>query len=386
MSSSGEKFKIPCVHFSACSGCSLNENVNQLPIFKEAQTFFAKRGFEKLSLLVDKVIGWRCRAKLAVRGSALNPQIGLYQAGTHQVIDIPACQIHHPSINKGIQLLRRLICKEQIIPYDESTQNGELRYVQFVVERKTGRVQLGLVFNADDLSSPQARKWECALEKLWNDSNNLWHSIWLNFNIRRDNIIFGQQWHHLHGDPLLWETIAGIEICFQPATFAQANLDLFEKMAMRIREWVPQQASVTEFYAGVGVLGLTLAQKSCWVRCCELNPNARFCFEESRNKLALEIRKKISFYEGVAGKQYELMDEADVVIVDPPRKGLDSGLLRALQATQTLKEIIYISCGWIAFQRDCDALLAVGWKIKTAEAFLFFPGSNQIEVAAVFTK
>lgn len=380
-----KNLKISCDHFPTCSGCVLNENVTDLALFKEVHAFFSKRGINTLTLTVDKVTQWRCRAKLAVRGSFSHPKIGLYKAGTHDVVDIPHCQVHHPSINKGVANVRNMIREAQIHPYDESTGSGELRYLQFVVERKTGKVQLALVFNADGMADPRVRKWLSAVHKLWN-SSKLWHSIWLNFNLRRDNVIFNPQWHHLYGDALLWETIAGTEICFQPATFAQANLDLFEKMAMKIQEWVPTQASVTEFYAGVGVLGLTLVHQSRWVRCCELNPSARFCFEEAKDRLPEEMKAKISFYEGEAVKHQELMEDADVVLVDPPRKGLDLALLQALQATKAAKEIIYISCGWIAFQRDCDALLAAGWKIKAAKAYLFFPGSNQIELCAVFTK
>lgn len=378
--------KISCDHFPTCSGCVLNENVTDLALFKEAHAFFLKKGVQTLTLTVDKITQWRCRAKLAVRGSFSNPKIGLYKAGTHDVVDIPHCQVHHSSINKGVAIVRNMIREEQIHPYDESTGNGELRYLQFVVERKTGKVQLTVVFNADGMADPRTRKWLNALDKLWNNSKGLWHSIWLNFNPRRDNVIFGLHWHHLCGDALLWETIAGTDVCFQPATFAQANLDLFENMAMKIQEWVPPQASVTEFYAGVGVLGLTLARQSRRVRCCELNPSARFCFEQARDRLPQEMKTKISFHEGEAVKHQELMEDVDVVLVDPPRKGLDLALLQALQATQATKEIIYISCGWIAFQRDCDALLAAGWKIKAAEAYLFFPGSNQIELAVQFSK
>ncbi len=263
---------------------------------------------------------------------------------------------------------------------------GDLRYLQFAVERKTGRIQLGLVFNAESQADPRVKKWQKALKKLWDASNNLWHSIWLNFNTRRDNIIFGPKWYPLYGEPLLWETIAGVEVCFLPSTFAQANLELFEKMVLIIRDWMPRQATVTEFYAGVGVLGLCVADISRFVRCCELNPTARYCFEQATNKLIAETRQKLSFHDGAAGKQTALMQGADVVIVDPPRKGLDVGLLMALQTATTLNQIVYVSCGWSAFQRDCDALLEFGWQLDKVQAFLFFPGSNHIELAANFRR
>jgi tRNA/tmRNA/rRNA uracil-C5-methylase (TrmA/RlmC/RlmD family) len=73
-----------------------------------------------------------------------------------------------------------------------------------------------------------------------------------------------------------------------------------------------------------------------------------------------------------------------VVIVDPPRKGLEKELLNALCDNKELNNIIYVSCGWEAFKSDCLALLQAGWRLAHAEAFLFFPGSEHIEVLAVF--
>lgn len=343
------------------------------------------RGITNFELDVGPPTGWRTRAKLPVRGTFLTPQIGLYKEGSHQVVEIPHCLIHHPSINLGIEQLRTYIRKEQIIPYNETTHAGDLRYLQLAVERKTGTIQLGLVFNAENMQDSRVFKWQTFLDKLWKD-RKLWHSIWVNFNTRRDNVIFGPLWLPLFGEQLLWETVAGVDVCFLPSTFAQANLDLFEEMILTIRGWVPPQSTVTEYYAGVGVLGLSIAEKCRWVRCCEVNVNAKYCFEQASTRLSPEVRHKVSFYEGAAGKQIDLMQDAEGVIVDPPRKGLDFSLLKALCDPSSLKRIVYVSCGWSAFQRDCDALLAKGWSLKEARGFLFFPGTNHIETAALFCR
>jgi len=251
------KKDIDCPHFQNCSGCSFDNNVNSPPLLEEAQAFFVSQNFSPLVVHSGRATHWRCRAKLAVRGTSKAPEIGLYRAHSHDVVPIPFCQIHHPKINEAIDILKHWMQKQDISPYSEKTGNGLIRYVQCVVERATNKVQLSLVLN----SSASKGIGEDYLKKLWMEGKNLWHSIWLNFNTRKDNVIFGENWLHIYGESLLWERIAGVDICFQPANFAQANLDLFEKMIESIRNEIPENAKVCELFAGVGAIGLAIAKK-----------------------------------------------------------------------------------------------------------------------------
>lgn len=377
--------KIICPHFGTCSGCLLNENVDAPPVFSEILRFFSERNVADVPRIFGHATGWRCRAKLAVRGTAENLEIGLYKEGSHDVVDIPFCQVHHPLINQGVDKIRALIRSEKIIPYNEQTHKGELRYIQCVVERKSGRLQVVFVCHARNENDPEAQKLRAALKK-FEEESHFFHSIWLNFNVRRDNVIFGKEWKLLAGEPLLWEDFAGTNVCFQPSSFAQANLDLFETMLGAIGRYVPQNSTVAEYYAGIGVIGLSLVGKCLGVRCCEINPYSEFCFQESQKKLAENVRDRITYHVGSSVSLINLMKDVDIVIVDPPRKGLDRPLLQAVENDKRLKKIIYVSCGWPSFQRDCDVLLQAGWKVTAAEAYVFFPGSNHIEMLVVFER
>jgi 23S rRNA (uracil1939-C5)-methyltransferase len=377
--------RINCPHFSHCSGCSINEFVDQPGIYSKVKNFFVSKGIPLLPLHSGSTTGWRNRAKLAVRGSSDSPSIGLFAEGTHHIIDIPCCRVHHPNINRGIEAVRRMILEKNIVPYEEKSGNGDLRYLQFVVERETERVQLSLVFNKNPEDGHKGH-WKHFFSTLWNDHRGLWHSFWLNFTTRRDNVIFGSSWFHLHGDQLLWEFFRGVAVCSHPASFAQANSEMFKLLLDKIEPHIPEQAAVVEFYAGVGVIGLVMAPKCRKVICCEINPQAITCFEEAQQRLPKEVAQIISFHVAAAGDMCRLCDDAEVVIVNPPRKGLDRLLLKALQSSTKLNKIIYISCGWEAFQRDCNDLLASMWKLVTAESFLFFPGTDHLEILAVFEK
>lgn len=366
---------IHCPHFEACSGCSVNEDVDNPLILNEMRQYFKIKGQQLFQLHAGKATGWRTRAKLAVRGNSKEPLIGLYKEGSHQVIDIPLCKVHHPSINKGVAVLKSFIQDFDIMPYQEESGKGLLRYIQFVVERSTGKLNVTFVVNAETLGD-----WKRLGEELWNKDPSLFHSIWFNGNTNRTNVIFGSHWHHLKGSALLWDRLAGTDVCFQPANFAQANLSAFEELLIRIREIIPSYAKVAEFYAGVGVIGLSLVKQVQRVDCVEVSQQSEYCFKQSLAKLTEKESSKIAFHTGKADTNLNLLNDADWVIVDPPRKGLDRPLLEKL----TQKNILYISCGWKGFQKDCDFLLKKGYKIASAEGYLFFPGTNHVELLVHF--
>lgn len=377
---------LSCLHFKECSGCTLNEFVDHPATYQEACEFFKSKGLVNLPLYAGPANGWRLRAKLAVRGSSTNPHIGLFKERTHEVVDIPFCKVHHPSINKAIQFVKELIQTEKIVPYIEKQNKGDLRYLQIVVERKTGKVQLTLVLNLQEKEWQQDKHWHFLLKKLWERDPEFWHSIWINLNTTKTNVIFGSFWHLFCGESLLWEKFEETSVCFQPSSFAQANLDAFEKMLGDIKKYVPENSVLVDYYCGVGVIGLSLVKKCQQVFCCEINPFAQYCFEKSKQKLPDLLARKISFHTGKAADFGHLLDEADTVIVDPPRKGIEPSLIKDLSNAKKVNNFIYVSCNWQSFKRDYELLLDSNWRLKEAQAYLFFPGSDHIELLSNFCK
>lgn len=384
---SNSKSKKFCDHFGVCSGCQIDINIYFPPIWNEVIDFFNNKGLSSVPFYSESRLFWRNRAKLAVRGTSRNPLIGLFKQGSHSVIPIPFCQIHYPEINQSIEIIKKWIIKNNLLPYNEIDASGELRYLQFVVERESKKVQAVFVLNFNDLSSEKAKKWEALIKSLGdNDQENHWHSLWINLNSNSTNTIFGSQWIHCFGNELLWEKFEHVSVCYLPSSFAQANLNLFEKMLSRIKELIGSNTKIAEFYAGVGVIGLYLTSKSEWIRCVEINPNAEYCFLRSRALFDSVQAEKITFYSGSAQSLLNILDGANTAIVDPPRKGLDLAVLRCINEANTLKSLFYISCGWDSFKRDCDQLIEAGWKLSLAEGYLFFPGSHHIEILAKFEK
>lgn len=369
-----------CPLFGVCSGCTLSDHLEFPPVLEEAHAFFKERGIEAFPIYIGSVAGWRCQAKLAVRGTSQKPTIGLFREGTHQVVDIPACVVHHPLINAAAARVKEFMRRECWDPYEEHTHQGLVRYIQMAVERESGRVQLTLVLNVDELTEKQHK----AIAALWQQDAQFWHSIWVNYNTTPTNVIFGAQWQLLHGEMFLWETLYRAKVCFLPSSFSQANREAFEALLKDLCEQLPANSKVAEFYAGSGAIGLNLASKAERVVCCEVIPQAEICFNESRKQLG-GAAPRISFVVGKAEEQKSLLNDADVVVVDPPRKGIDAPLLEAIQDSKS-KMLIVVSCGWKGFQRDCDRLLEYGWSLTWTKIYIFFPGSNHIEIMAIFKR
>lgn len=371
-----------CPHFGKCAGCSENPSQKPPPLWQEVLSFL--NPFVIPVLHQGSPYHWRHRAKVAVRGICGNPLIGLFQRNSHDVLPIPSCLVHHPRLNQAFEIVREWMIEHSLLPYQEETGHGDLRYLQGVVQRETGKVQLTFVLNLS--GSQKARHWQQLVRQLGEAHSSLWHSLWLNFNDRRTNTILGSEWTLVMGQEELWEKFLGIDVCYGPSSFGQANLPLFESMLDGMIKLLPERACIAEFYAGVGAIGLALSPHCLWVRCSEINPLAESYFSTSCEKLPPSIASCVSFLTAPTQRALSILDEATTVIADPPRKGLDQALFAALKKSPTVKQLLYISCGWESFKRDCEQLLKDGWKLATVDCYLFFPGSNHIEVLANFIR
>ncbi|KAJ4798540.1 S-adenosyl-L-methionine-dependent methyltransferases superfamily protein [Rhynchospora pubera] len=441
-----------CSHFQTCSGCSHELNLDRPHVLQDVKKFFEENGVKDFSFHSGKLWEWRCRAKLAVRGTPNEPLVGLYQEGTHNVVDIPLCKAHHPRINAAVDLLKQGIAELNIRPYDEDSGFGELRYVQMAVttyntslplaERYLqGKVQVSLVWNSRDERSPNSGKLFELSNFLWKNagpgsSMHLIHSVWANFQTTSTNVIFGHKWRHLEGEREFWEHLGGIDASIDPSSFGQANTQAFNSLLRKLQNYVPKGSSVLDLYSGAGVIGLSVAatRKCRSVKCVEINKESKASFEKSLSRLPKTLECAISWHNTDASLEpLHWLEGSDVVIVDPPRKGLHPSLVDALQKvslsnkkvatklesslTRAKNEkrpwilrareasvqvetgtnldsdqiwpstLIYISCGWDSFKEDCRNLVGKnGWHLEKAHAFNFFPGTQSIEVLAIFKR
>ena len=383
-------FALNCPHFDACPGCTMSENVHEPPTLSRARAFFADRGLPDFAARTGAVRGWRCRAKLAAR-SLPKPNgkpgagplaLGLFARGTHDLVQIPECVVHHPSINRAAAAVVEAANRLGVKAYDETTGKGRLRYVQLtaVASDDAGRadldpdaaVQIALVWNAPappesiwgdardtgefgdsgdengdgdgdgdgsvpsvPVSVPVPADARALAESLARDSPpGLVHSVWINFNDAADNAIVGPGWAHVVGPRWHWSAHGAARVCYVPGSFMQSNVGAYDALLASLRDAVPPGSAVSELYAGAGAIGLSIAASDASVesvRCVESVAAAAETFAASSSALPDAARAAATFVVARAeDAARDAVRDADVIIVDPPRKGLDARTLAAL--------------------------------------------------------
>jgi tRNA/tmRNA/rRNA uracil-C5-methylase (TrmA/RlmC/RlmD family) len=345
---------------------------------QRAERYFTKLGLQGFTVRSLSKIGWRTRAKLAVRCNPGNTlAFGLFKRGTHDVVPIPSCFAHHPKINEAMSTLSQL---PSYLGYNESSSSGQLRYVQAVVERSSKLVQMSFVLNLPSLDCPEVQEWEKRAVSLFSSNRSLWHSFWLNLQPMATNTIFGPTWKHVVGPPLIWETFVGCKIPFLPSHFSQANLDMFECLLQDLATLIPEQARVVELFAGMGVISLVIRPKCTQVTAIERDESALSAFLQAKDHLPSHLHDGIRFVVGDASEQNEVVTEATTIIVDPPRKGLPKNLIRTIAQSKNVRTLLYISCHFPTLERDTEELIEQGgFSCSFARSYLFFPGTDQIE-------
>ncbi len=332
-------------------------------------------------LRLGEALGFRTRARLSVRGRAASPKIGIFQQGTHRIVDIPRCPVHHPAINEVVALAKRAIRETGTAPYAEAPHKGALRGIQVAIERATGRAQLVLVANAEN---PTALK--PLVEWLESQAGSLLHSLWWNGNPTRHNVFLGPTWERLAGADVVEETIAGASVFYPPGAFGQSNLTLSEALIRELATHVPDDARVAEFYAGTGAIGLGLAHRVGALAMNEVGKDSLGGLQRGIEALPRDAAARCRVVAGEAGEATSMLDDIDTAIVDPPRKGLDPALLAALCATPPAR-LLYVSCGIDSFARESDALLTSGrFTLKHLSAWSLFRHSDHVETLARFDR
>jgi len=356
-----------CPHFEQCSGCVYPFLDTPPEIYKEAKKYFASH---QIGLSLEKGRGVRYRSKLAVRGEKL----GLFYKDSHDVIEIPECYVHHPALNLAFKEFKRLFLKSTLQGYDEKTHRGDIRYIQGVVERKTEKVQLTIVLKNKHVA------YMPLCTELY--ETGLFHSIWINIQKEKTNVIFGKEWSLTCGEQFLVQRIGNVDIPFLPSHFCQAPLDMFDLLLQDIQAHIKQDSQVLELYGGSGSIGLNVAHKAKSVVITERDREAEDSFQKAVE--AFPYKEKVSFCVADAANALTLFQKrAGVLIVDPPRKGLSSKIIEMIP---DVEKLIYVSCNFSSFQRDVAHLMQKGFIIQAAKSYLFFPGTNHIELCALFGK
>ncbi len=371
-----------CPHRPPCPGCPRFGERGVAPVSRSALDELARiHRLPEVPVISGETAGFRMRARLAIRGRLGSPKIGLFELGSHRVVHIPNCSVQHPLINRVAAVVRRALVDARVTSYSERAHLGLARHLQVVVERSSQTAQVVIVANSTALES-LAPCFELIRERLGSEL----HSLWFNAHCERSNTILGPDFHHWCGPASVVERFGGAAVHYPPGAFGQNNLEIAQEIIEHVRAQIPDGARVAEFYAGVGAIGLSVLARAGDIRMNEVGSHSLQGLELGLARLDAEDRAKISLFPGTAGAARLAADGAQVVIADPPRRGLDPELTEYL-SEQPPERFLYVSCALESLLRDAAQLTARGTlRLRALTAFNLLPFTEHVETVARFER
>jgi tRNA/tmRNA/rRNA uracil-C5-methylase (TrmA/RlmC/RlmD family) len=373
---------LPCPHRPPCPGCPRFGEHGIAPVSRSALDELARiHRLPEVPVISGQTAGFRLRARLAIRGRLGSPKIGLFELGSHRVVHIPNCRVQHPLINRVAAVVRRALVDARVTSYSERAHLGLARYLQVVVERSSQTAQVVIVANSATLQ-PLAPCFDLIRERLGSEL----HSLWFNAHCERSNTILGPDFQHWRGPVSVVERFGGAAVHYPPGAFGQNNLEIAQDIIEHVRAQIPDGARVAEFYAGVGAIGLSLLARAGDIRMNEVSPQSLQGLELGLAGLDAENRAKISLFPGAAGAARLAAVGAQVVIADPPRRGLDPELTEYL-SEQPPERFLYVSCALDSLLRDAAQLTSRGTlRLGALTAFNLLPFTEHVETVARFER
>jgi 23S rRNA (uracil1939-C5)-methyltransferase len=332
-------------------------------------------------LTADSSLAYRNKATYPLKRSATGQvQAGYYQKGSHQLINLNQCPVQDSRLNPLLAEIKQDIQQLGWSVYDERRHQGRLRHLSLRIGRRTGEMLLTLIatdWNLKDLEV-QAQKWLTRYPKLV--------GIFVNRNPNRTNVIFGDETRCIAGQPYLREEFAGLEFQLLPETFFQVNTEAAEGLLNAIAQQLALQGDevLVDAYCGIGTFTLPLAQRVRQAIGLEVQPASvdQAQLNAQRNGISNVIFKTGA----VETLLPQLGITPDVVLLDPPRKGCDRGVIETLLDTSPGR-IVYISCKPATLARDLKLLCQTGsYQLTHVQPADFFPQTSHVECAAFLVR
>jgi len=339
-------------------------------------------------LRMDKPVHYRNKAQFPVGyDKDGNPVAGFYAGRTHSIIPQTDCLIQHECNKQIVETVLEFMKKYNVTAYDEKKNRGIVRHILTRVGKATGEVMVCLVINAKKL--PHSEEF---VEMIKNCGINLEiKSITVNINRENTNVILGEKVETLYGQSYIEDYIGDIKYRISPLSFYQVNPEQTKKLYQTALEFadIKEGEVVWDLYCGIGTISLFMAREAAKVCGVEIVPQA---IEDAKQNAKLNNITNAEFFVGAAEDvvptQYEKSGgrlRADVVTLDPPRKGCDEKLLDTV-VKMAPSRIVYVSCDPGTLARDVKVLTDKGYEVKRVRACDMFGGSFHVETVVLLSQ
>ncbi len=380
-----------CPYFDDCGGCNLMHTnyAGQLKIKSDFVTAnlakiggYTKGSYEYEGIIAaDRVYNYRNKAQFPVSMQGGKAVCGFYKNKTHEVVPCDNCGIQNEAINTAVSVVMEFINKYKIPVYNEKSHKGIVRHIYV---RSTADCELMVVLVANSHKKIQnsdiLANMLCKKVKL--------KSLVQNVNTNKSNVVLGYTNITLWGDDFVTTQINDIKFLISPNSFFQVNYEQMQKLYGKAKEYAELDKTKTVFdlYCGVGSISLFMADACKKVVGVEIVDAA---IQNAKQNAVVNGIDNAEFFCGdcgeVTSKLINSGYRADVVIVDPPRKGCDQKTLSLINDISP-KTLVYVSCNSATLARDVAIVKDYGYVLKKACAVDLFPNSTHCETVALLTK
>ena len=402
---SPDRVKPQCPFARKCGGCQIQEMSYERQLAFKAQKVrgnleriggFSAELLDQVmepALGMDAPFGYRNKAQFPFgTDKEGNPVTGFYAGRTHHIIPNTDCALGVPVNREILEIILNFMKKNKIPSYDEKTGKGLIRHVLIRYGFATREIMVCLVVNGTEIS--EAGELLSELSKIPGMT-----SITLSSNMLRTNVIMGDSFDVLWGSGYITDYIGGIKYRISPLSFYQVNPVQTENLYSLALEYADLKGheTVWDLYCGIGTISLFLAQKARKVYGVEIIPQA---IDDARENARINGIENVEFFVGKAEEvlpgwyqQYAVSGgdsagneaRADVVIVDPPRKGCDEALLGTI-VEMAPERVVYVSCDPATLARDLKYLCGQGYVLERVRAVDMFPETVHVETVCLLSK
>ncbi|WP_282155504.1 23S rRNA (uracil(1939)-C(5))-methyltransferase RlmD [Cytobacillus gottheilii] len=375
----------PCPVYDQCGGCQLQhlEYTQQLKEKRDIviQSLERHSRLKVEDLNIQQTIGmdnpWSYRNKSSFQVGTQNGKVlaGLYGLNSHKLINIEQCAVQHPQTNAAVETVKQVLQDLQIPIYHEKTRKGIVRTIVARVGIQTGELQIVLITAKKELP-----KKALIIEKIKSRLPEV-KSIIQNINGQKTSLIFGEETFNLDGSDFIQETLGDLQFELSARTFFQLNPEQTVKLYDEVKKAaaLTGKEKVADAYCGVGTIGLWVADGASEIRGMDIIPES---IQDAKKNAK---RHGIKHAKYVTGKAEELLPKwvkegwkPDVIIVDPPRTGLDRALIQTILTVKP-KKVVYVSCNPSTLAKDID-VLSKKYKIEMIQPVDMFPQTSHVEV------
>jgi 23S rRNA (uracil1939-C5)-methyltransferase len=317
---------------------------------------------------------YRNKAQYPVSSRKGKAFAGFFKAGTHQVVENDRCLILPQEMDAVKDTVIAYMNAHKVSAYDEIAHSGLVRHIYVRRGPVSKQVLVCLAINGRAIPKEQA-----LIEKLKKIPG--FTTLVLSINTKKGNTVLGDEFITLYGPGYIEDTLCGLNFRLSPRSFYQVN----HAQAQRLYEAAITQSEITkndtvlDLYCGVGTITLAMAKAAGKVIGVEVVPQA---VEDAKDNATRNGIENAEFFCGDAGQAALELErqgiKADVVVVDPPRKGLNADTIEALSRFAP-RRIVYVSCDPATLARDVALLKEKGYRVKNALAADLFPRCSHVE-------